>query len=104
MTPLLLARTVRLESIDPQSRGVIRLDLTPTNVAAVTPGNAVGSFVVTENQGIATDVCANFCSHVYHFTDLESAAAYVATDPRRYVVELGKLREIAEDLFSAVWS
>ncbi len=104
MTPLFLDSDVILESVDPQSRAVIRLELSPKEVAAHTPASAVGSFVEAEPEGVATDVGANFCSHVHHFTDAASAASYLAADARRFLVEITELRAAAEDLYHWAWT
>lgn len=104
MTPLFLNTDVILESVDPQSRGLVRLELSPEGVAARTPASAVGSFIEAEPEGVATDVGANFCSHVHHFIDGASARSYVAADPRRLLVEVAELRVAAEDLYHSAWT
>ena len=104
MTPLFLDTAVLLESVDPQSRGVIRLELSPKAVAAHSPPSAVGSFAEADPQGMATDVGASFCSHVHHFTDAASATSYVAADARRFLVEITELRAAAEDLYREAWT
>ena len=68
LVPALLERPVRVESVDPVSRGLVVLDITPEGVTALEPREAVGSFVVTAPNAIAGDVGANFCRHVHHFT------------------------------------
>jgi len=104
LTPLLLARAVRLESVDPRGRGLIRMILTPAGVAGTAPRDAVGTFVTTEPESVAACVGANFCSHVHHFTNRDTAATYVAEDRRRFLVKIGELRAAAEQLYRAVWS
>jgi alkylmercury lyase len=104
LTPLLLDRPVTLESIDPQTRRAIRLDLTPTRVTAVAPAEAVASFVVTRAGRMMTDVGGEFCGHVHHFADPATAETYASADPRRYVIAIGELRAAAEDLYRRVWS
>jgi alkylmercury lyase len=104
LTPLLLACSVRVEAVDPQSRGVIRIDLNPSNVGAITPASAVGTFVSTDSGELAADLRANFCSHVHHFVDRASAEVYAIADARRYVVEIRELRSAAEQLYRAAWS
>jgi len=104
LTPLLLGRAVRLESVDPQNRGIIRCDLDPSGLVSYIPTDAVGSFVETDEGMLAIDVSTNFCSHVHHFTDRRSAEVYVHADPRRYVLEISQLRAAAEELYRAAWS
>lgn len=103
LTPFLLAGAVRLESVDPQTRGLVSLELTPATIAAHEPATALGSFVITEPHAIASDVGSNFCSHVHHFSNRESAKAFVATDPRRYIVELSQLHAAAGELYRETW-
>ncbi|UCF19309.1 MAG: hypothetical protein JSU87_15485 [Gemmatimonadota bacterium] len=103
LAPMLVGRSVKVESIDPMSRRVVRLVITPQGVAAVEPSEAVASFVVTEPAGMAEDVSATFCRHVHHFASSESAATFVAADRRRYPLEIGELNEAAEMLYRKAW-
>jgi hypothetical protein len=104
MTPLFLSRTVMLESIDPQSRNITRIEANPTKVAAITPATAVGTMVATDHEGFGDDINAAFCSHVHHFVNRRSATAFAESDSRRYLMEVEELRKAAESLFHAVWA
>lgn len=104
LTPLLLQRAVRLESVDPHGRGLIRIEFTPGAVPAPDPKEAVGTFVTTDLESVIANVGGNFCSHVHHFTGRNTAASYVAADPRRYLVDIGELRAAAVELYRVAWS
>ncbi len=104
LVPALVGRPVRVESVDPLSRRVVSLDMTPEGVTAVEPSGAVASFVVTEPGGVAQDVGANFCRHVHHFASLDSAKAFAAADHRRYTLEIAELHEAARALYRAAWA
>ncbi len=104
MTPFLLGRDVKLESVDPLNRRLIRFELSPAAITAVAPGHAVATFVKTEPMTMEADIGAAFCSHVHHFADRESANTFAATDERRYVVGIGQIRDAAEKLYRTVWN
>ena len=104
LVPALLERPVRVESVDPVSRGLVVLDITPEGVTALEPREAVGSFVVTAPNAIAGDVGANFCRHVHHFTSPDSASAFAAADSRRYTLGIDQLHAAARMLYQEAWS
>jgi hypothetical protein len=103
LVPALIGRPVTVESIDPVSRRLVRLDITPEGVARVRPEEAVGSFVRPEAGAMAADVGANFCRHVHHFASFDSAKAFVAADDRRFAVTIGELYEAAQMLHREAW-
>jgi alkylmercury lyase len=103
LVPALLGRSIRLESVDPVSRHIVRLDVGPDGVTTVKPEAAVSSFVVTEPSGAAEDVGANFCSHVLLFASPDSASVFVGADPRRYTLGIDRLQEAARMLYQEAW-
>lgn len=100
----LLGGTVKVESVDPVSRRIVRLAVGPQGVASVEPAGAVASFVYAEASDMADDVGAGFCSHVQHFASSESADAFVAADSRRYVLAIDDLHEAARLLYREAWA
>ncbi len=104
LVPALIDRPVSVESIDPVSRRVVRLVITPEGVAEVEPERAVGSFVLTEADGMRTNVSTNFCRHVHHFASSDSAKAFVAADHRRYAIAIGDLYDAAQMLYREAWA
>lgn len=104
LVPALLGRSIRLESVDPVSRDLVRLDVAPEGVTAVMPEAAVGSFVVTQPSAVTEDVSANFCRHVLLFTSPESASVFVEADSRRYTLGIDQLHEAARILYREAWA
>ena len=104
LVPLILGRPIRVESVDPVSRHLVRLDVVPEGVTAVMPATAVGSFVVTQPRGVAQDVGANFCSQVLFFASPDSASVFVEADPRRYTLGIDELHEAARMLYQEAWA
>lgn len=104
VVPSLIGRPVRVESIDPVSRRIVRLAIAPEGVTEVEPAEAVGSFVLTEASRMAGDVGAYFCRHVHHFASSQSASAFLARDRRRFAVGIGDLNEAAHMLYRAAWA
>lgn len=103
LAPSLIGRPVRVESVDPVTRRLVRLDIEPEGVAAAEPRAAVASFIETEPSGVAQDVEASFCRHVHHFASPDSARAFVGAEPRRYMLEIVQLNEAARLLYSQAW-
>ena len=104
LVPAFIERPVSVESVDPVSRHVVKLVITPKGVAEVKPEEAVGSFVVTEARSMAVNVNAAFCRHVHHFASYESAKAFVGLDHRRYAIAIGDLYDAAQMLYREAWA
>jgi hypothetical protein len=104
LVPQLVDRAVTVESIDPVSRRIVRLTITPQRLAAVEPAGAVASFVSTEPGALQGDVGALFCCHVRHFASAESAGAFVAADRRRYLLSIDDLQAAAQMLYREAWA
>jgi alkylmercury lyase len=104
LVPALIGRPVRVDSVDPVSRRLVVLDISPEGVTAVEPLEAVGSFVVTELSGVAQDVGANFCRHVHHFASPDSASVFAAADCRRYTLGIDQLHAAARMLYREAWA
>jgi len=104
LVPALIDRPVNVESVDPVSRRVVKLVITPEGVTEVKPKEAVGSFVLTEAQGAAGNVGATFCHHVHHFASSDSAKAFVEADRRRYAIGIRDLYDAAQMLYKEAWA
>jgi hypothetical protein len=78
--------------------------ITPEGITVLEPGDAVGSFIVTEPTTVAEDVGANFCRHVHHFTSPDSASTFAAADSRRYTLGIDQLHAAAQMLYQEAWS
>lgn len=104
LVPALIDRPVSVESVDPVSRRVVKLVITPKGVAEVKPEEAVGSFVLTEAPGMVGNVGATFCHHVHHFASSDSAKAFVEADRRRYAMGIRDLYDAAQMLYRKAWA
>ncbi|UCC85030.1 MAG: hypothetical protein JSW46_09000 [Gemmatimonadota bacterium] len=104
LVPILTRETAKVESVDPVSRRLVRLTISPSGVRSVEPETAVGTLIRTDREGVLGDVGANFCGHVQHFASSESAAEFVARVPGRYVLAMDEYHESARGLYSAIWS
>lgn len=104
VVPLLLKQEVKVESIDPVSRRVVRLNIAAQGVNQASPRKAMGALVVTEPDAVMRDAGKNFCRHVRHFASPESAAEFTQACPGRYAVSLGELHWAARKLYEVVWS
>lgn len=101
--PKLVERVVRIESVDPVRREIIRLTISPDRVETVEPAGATASLAHATRQAVAADVGAAFCSNVRHFVSEESAEQFAAQNPARQVVGLAELQEAAGTLYRAIW-
>jgi len=99
----LVGQTTTVESLDPLSRKVVQLTVSPSGLQSVNPQFAVGTLAVTQEEEVFKDVRAAFCSHVCHFASAESAATFVNGDARRYVVAIKEFHEAAEQLRATIW-
>ena len=101
--PMLVEQVVRIESVDPVRRELIRLTISPNGVQAVEPVHSMATLVNTTREAVATDVGAAFCGHVRHFVSRESAEQFAEQNPTRTVVGLGELQEAASKLYRTIW-
>lgn len=102
--PKLVQQTVRVESVDPVQREIVRLTITPSGIHSVEPADAVATLAVAEASEIRADVCAAFCCQVRHFVSRESAEQFIARPgPQRHIVELNELQEASGLLFQSIW-
>lgn len=100
--PRLVGRPVSVQSVDPTSRQVVRLSISPTGVTALDPPQALATLAVADSGSIGSDVESAFCRHVRHFATLGSAERFSLVSPARRVVPLGALDRAAERLHLAI--
>lgn len=103
LTTFLLDRPVSIESIDPLTRRIVRLTVSPQEAIADTAG-AVGTLVAADAASMAASIGAAFCTHVRHFSSRQSADEFAAADPRRCVVQIAELHAAAQSLYRAAWA
>lgn len=101
--PMLLDRAVTVESVDPISRGLVRITIDRTGVTACSPAGAVATMPTPAEPGTRAGVRASFCSHIRHFVDPSTAAEFESRDRRRRTVGLPLLHVLAKRLVSRVW-
>ena len=100
--PKLVDREVLVESVDPQSREIVRLEIAPGKVQSVNPGTAIATMAVADAASIEQDVGAAFCRHVRHFASSDSAQKFATGSPSCRVVDVDELHEVAAQLFEAI--
>ncbi|HSR52932.1 MAG TPA: organomercurial lyase [Acidobacteriota bacterium] len=100
--PRLIERPVSVESVDPASRQVVRLSISPTGITALDPPRALATLAIADSGSIESDVESAFCRHVRHFATLDSAQRFSLVSPARRVVSLGTLDRAAERLHLAI--
>lgn len=100
--PKLVDREVLIESVDPQSHELVRLEITPKKVESVNPGTALATMTVADAAAIEQDVGSAFCRHVRHFASSDSAHEFAARFPSCRVIEVDQLHEIAAQLHKAI--
>jgi hypothetical protein len=102
--PKLLDCTVRVESVDPQTRQIVRLSISPAAIESVEPGEGAATLATARRESVEADVCQAFCCHVRHFISSDSAEAFAHESTARHAVSLADLEEAAELLYSSIWS
>lgn len=82
--PQIIGRTAQVESLDPVSKEVVRLTVTPEGVEQVEPSGAVTSlmFILPEIDQIRSDVIKSFCHYLHFFAAPETAEKWVAQSPK----------------------
>ncbi|NIM51330.1 MAG: hypothetical protein GTO22_19110 [Gemmatimonadales bacterium] len=103
MVPSLIEKKARIESVDPVSRLIVRLQVDPEGVPLWDPPEAHACFVETHLDQVMSDVGAAFCSHVRHFASRESAQQFVEADPVRYLLSIHDLHTVAVQLYRRIW-
>lgn len=101
--PKLVDATVRIESVDPTRREIVRLSVSPRGVEQADPASSAATLAVAKHKAIAADVGGAFCSHVRHHVSRHSAEEFAAAGPTRHAVGLADLQEAADYLFAAIW-
>lgn len=102
--PALVDQAVTVESVDPLSRRVIKLRLSPDSIEHLQPSTAVACFPTTLPNADLASVRDAFCSHIKHFADRASAQEFAALNSRRQVVSVVELHALARQLVSRIWS
>lgn len=104
LTSLLVDDSVRIDSVDPVSRRVVRIVVEPGSVTAIDPPEAMSSFVATDASSMLRNVSDSFCRHVQYFASSETASEFIEADDRRYALGIPNLHEAARLLFKEVWA
>ncbi len=80
--PQIIGATAQVESLDPVSKEVVRLTVSPQGVEQVEPSGAVTSFMLPETDQIRSDVIKSFCHYLHFFASPETAEKWVAQSPK----------------------
>lgn len=100
--PKLVDATVRVESVDPVCREIVRLSLSPERVQSADPAESAGTLALATREAIDADVGEAFCSHARHFVSHDSAQQFAAARPSRHPVTLAELHQAADELYNAI--
>lgn len=104
--PELLDAAAHVESPDPESGEVVRLEVGPHGVITVTPNTAVVSFLTPDATAFdksAANVMATFCNFVFFFTSRKSGERWVAKHPGTFLYSLDEAVELARRLNAKVY-
>ncbi|MDH3251568.1 MAG: organomercurial lyase [Ignavibacteria bacterium] len=104
LTSMLVDKSVRIESVDPVSRRLVRTLVERGSVTAIDPPEAMSSFVQTDAPSVLQDAGESFCRHVHYFASSETASTFIEADDRRYVLTIPDLHEAARHLYKEVWA
>lgn len=99
--PELLDMTARVESPDPESGEVVRLEVGPRGVTTAEPRTTVVSFLMpdaTECDRSAANIMATFCNFVFFFASRESGERWVAKHPGTFLFSLEEAVALARRL------
>lgn len=76
--PELLGRTAHIESECAQTRTPIKLQVSPTEIIAVSHPEMMLSMLVPEAEAFSRDLLGSFCHHVHFFRDAVAGSAWLA--------------------------
>ncbi|MCW8884044.1 MAG: hypothetical protein K6L75_03175 [Cellvibrionaceae bacterium] len=93
--PEILGETVEVESLAPGEQSTIQLHVSPGLVEAVSPQEAVLSFMLPDKKSLEQDVICNFCHYVHFFPSTEKAEDWIRDYPRTFVISLDEGSHIA---------
>jgi len=102
--PKLVGHSANIESVDPASRQLVRLRVSPDGIESAEPANAMASLAVADSGSINANVEAAFCRHVRHLTSRQSAQRFAQASPSRRIVTLEGLHQAAMQLHQAIWA
>lgn len=103
MIPSLVAQEVKIESVDPITRQLVRLKVRPDGFVRADPANAAGSMVTADQEALNRDIGAAFCSHINYFVSPESAQKFVKGIDNRQTATIDELVCGARYLVNRVW-
>ncbi len=99
--PELLGETAHVESPDPETGEVVRLEVAPNGVIAVEPDSAVVSFLKADSSAFAESadsIIAKFCHFVFFFATRKSGQRWVANHPGTFLYTLDDALRLARRL------
>ena len=81
--PRIIGKTAQVESVDPETKEIIQLTVSPERVVAVEPRNAVTSFMIPRADEMRSDVIKSFCHYLHFFTSQETAEKWVSASEKK---------------------
>ncbi|MCH7939828.1 MAG: hypothetical protein IID13_08790 [Candidatus Marinimicrobia bacterium] len=81
--PQIIGKTAQVQSVDPETKEIIQLTVSPERVVAVEPRNAVTSFMIPRADEMRSDVIKSFCHYLHFFTSQETAKKWVSASERK---------------------
>ena len=101
--PQLLGAEAHVESPDPETGEVVRLDVAPAGITSVLPTTAVMSFLAPDAsafQKSATSAMKSFCHFVFFFASGASGELWIAKHPGTFLYSLEDAAALARRLNS----
>ena len=96
--PQLLGADARVESSDPETGEMVRLDVAPDGITSVLPATTVMSFLAPDAsafQKSTTSVMKSFCHFVFFFASRTSGELWIAKLPGAFLYSLDEAAALA---------
>ena len=96
--PQLLGADARVESPDPETGEVVRVDVAPAGITSVLPTTTVMSFLAPDAsafQKSATSVMKTFCHFVFFFASRATGELWIAKHPGAFLYSLEEAAVLA---------
>jgi alkylmercury lyase len=103
--PAIFKRDATISSTDPISGAIIKLRISADlRLIEVDPQDSYGTLVDGERSEPLDNPRTNFCCHVKHFADAQSASEFCSEQRKRYSVPIEEFHMAAQQLFHRIWA
>lgn len=94
---------IQIRSADPVSGTIIKLDVSPSGLRDIDPGNAVCTFARGARDDMINRPYQTFCRHIRYFESEKTAEEFIRLETVRFPVDIADCYWAAELLVEKAW-